>query len=165
MPPSPPRLGPRPLPLHLATALMTLASSESAWRLWKSGSPGSKAGFGAPEPVAALMEEIRALEERAGTGRFEASLHREIGRRLDRLAEGVLAYRRHPVHRPLEDPPVVWQEGNTRLLDFGAVDRAARKRGARAVLVVPSLINRWEVLDLTPEKSLHRAMARAGQRP
>ena len=30
-----PRLGPRPLPLHLGTALMTWASSESAWQLWK----------------------------------------------------------------------------------------------------------------------------------
>jgi polyhydroxyalkanoate synthase len=100
-----------------------------------------------------------------GPGRFEASLHREIGRRLDRLAQGVLAYRRHPLRRPPDDPPVVWQEGSTRLLDFGAVDGTARKRGARAVLVVPSLINRWEVLDLTPEKSLLRAMAHAGLRP
>ena len=38
----PPRLGPRPLPLHLGTALMTWASSESAWKLWKPGSPSSK---------------------------------------------------------------------------------------------------------------------------
>ena len=84
---------------------------------------------------------------------------------MDRLAEGVLAYRRHPVHRTLENPPAVWQEGNTRLLDYGLTDRAARKRGARAVLVVPSLINRWEVLDLTAEKSLLRAMAAEGLRP
>jgi polyhydroxyalkanoate synthase len=33
------------------------------------------------------------------------------------------------------------------------------------VLVVPSLINRWEVLDLTEEKSLLRAMAAQGLRP
>jgi polyhydroxyalkanoate synthase len=33
------------------------------------------------------------------------------------------------------------------------------------VLVVPSLINRWEVLDLTAEKSLMRAMAASGLRP
>ena len=43
---------------------------------------------------------------------------------------------------------------------------ARRARAAtRAVLVVPSLINRWEVLDLTAEKSLLRAMAAAGLRP
>ena len=33
------------------------------------------------------------------------------------------------------------------------------------MLVVPSLINRWEVLDLTAEKSLLRAMAAEGLRP
>ena len=84
---------------------------------------------------------------------------------MDRLAEGVLAYRRHPVHRDLENPPAVWSEGNTRLLDMAPRNRAARARGTRAVLVVPSLINRWEVLDLTAEKSLLRAMAAEGLRP
>jgi polyhydroxyalkanoate synthase len=84
---------------------------------------------------------------------------------MHRLADGVLAYRQHAVHRSLENPPAVWSEGNTRLLDYGATHRAARARGARAVLVVPSLINRWEVLDLTAEKSLLRGMAAQGLRP
>jgi polyhydroxyalkanoate synthase subunit PhaC len=166
MPLRPPsaRLGPRPLPLHLGTALMTWASSESAWKLWKPGSPNSNQSA-TPESIAALLPEIAALEAKAGPGGFERALHREIGRRMARLADGVLAYRNHPVHRTLDDPPAVWSEGNTRLLDYGATDRLARARGARAVLVVPSLINRWEVLDLTMEKSLLRAMAAQGLRP
>jgi polyhydroxyalkanoate synthase subunit PhaC len=168
--PPPPRLGPRPLPLHLGTALMTWASSESAWRLWKPGSPTSKPGSPAsrspaPEAITALLPEIAVLEAQAGAGRFEEALRREITRRLERLANGVLAYRHHPVHRTLENPPVVWSEGGSRLLDYGATHRAARVRRTRAVLVVPSLINRWEVLDLTAEKSLLRAMAAAGLRP
>lgn len=160
-----PRLGPRPLPLHLGTALMTWASSESAWKLWKPVSPNSRPSCTAPDSIAALLPEIAALEAQAGAGKFEAALHREIGRRLHRLADGVLAYRRHPVHRSLDNPPAAWSEGNTRLLDYGATHRAARVRGARAVLVVPSLINRWEVLDLTAEKSLMRVMAARGLRP
>ncbi len=144
---------------------MTWASCESAWQIWKRDSPSSKPSSTVPEPIAPLRAEVEALEARAGAGQFEAALHREIGRRLERLARGVLAYRRHPLQRELEDPPAVWSEGTTRLLDFGATQRAARRRGARAVLVVPSLINRWEVLDLTPEKSLMRAMAAAGLRP
>jgi polyhydroxyalkanoate synthase len=144
---------------------MTWASSESAWRLWKPASPSSSPSSAAPDTVAALLPEIAALEAKAGAGKFEAALHREIARRLQRLADGVLAYRRHPVHRTLDDPPVVWRDGNTRLLDYGATHRAARKRGARAVLVIPSLINRWEVLDLTADKSLMRAMAESGLRP
>lgn len=160
-----PRLGPRPLPLHLSTALMTWASSESAWQLWKRDSPSSSPSSTAPESVAEVLKQVAALEARAGKGGFEQALHREIGRRMNRLAEGVIAYRRHPVHRILENPASVWQEGNTRLLDYGLTDRGARKKGTRAVLVVPSLINRWEVLDLTAEKSLLRAMAADGLRP
>src|SRR6476619_6883955 len=113
-----PRLGPRPLPLHLGTALMTWASSESAWRLWKPASPSSNPGSAAPDTVAALLPEIAALEARAGAGKFEQALHREIARRMHRLADGVLAYRRHAVRRTLDDPPAVWSEGNTRLLDY-----------------------------------------------
>jgi polyhydroxyalkanoate synthase len=115
--------------------------------------------------VADLLKDVAALEARTGKGGFEQALHREIGRRMDRLAKGVLAYRHHPVHRTLEDPAAVWQEGNTRLLDYGLTDRTARRKGTRAVLVVPSLINRWEVLDLNAEKSLLRAMAANGLRP
>src|SRR6201986_277979 len=82
----PPRLGPRPLPLHLGTALMTWASSESAWQLWKNGSASSKPSA----EIAALLTEISA------TGRegFEAALRLEIARRMERLADGVLAYRK-----------------------------------------------------------------------
>jgi len=163
--PLPPRLGPRPLPLHLGTALMTWASSESAWKLWKPGLPSSNRSFAPPDSIAALLPEIASLEARAGAGQFEAALHREIARRLHRLVDGVLAYRNNPIHRTLDTPPAAWSEGNTRLLDYGATHRAARARGARAVLVVPSLINRWEVLDLTAEKSLLRAMAARGLRP
>jgi len=154
---------------------MTWVSSESVWRLWKPGSPISKPGSAGaeaspsgsppPESIAALLPEIAALEAKGGAGRFEEALRREIARRMERLADGVLAYRKHEVHRTLENPPAVWSEGNTRLLDYGATHRAARVRGARAVLVVPSLINRWEVLDLTAEKSLLRAMAARGLRP
>ena len=179
-----PRQGPRPLPLHLGTALMTWASCESAWRLWRQGFASSKPSAtptnptpsdptpsdpppspAIPEAVEALFGEAVALEERAGAGGFDRALQREIARRLERLADGVLAYRQHPVRRTLEYPPVVWREGITRLLDFGATHRSARVRRARAVLVVPSLINRWEVLDLTAEKSLLRAMAAQGLRP
>ncbi|MCA0302697.1 MAG: alpha/beta fold hydrolase [Proteobacteria bacterium] len=145
---------------------MTWASCESAWKLSKPGSPNSNPGSpAAPESVSALLPEIATAEAAAGAGSFDRALQREIRRRMARLADGVLAYRRHPVARTLENPAVAWSEGNTRLLDYGLTHRAARKRGARAVLVVPSLINRWEVLDLTAEKSLLRAMAAAGLRP
>ena len=55
--------------------------------------------------------------------------------------------------------PVVWREGATRLLDYGS-DPAAP-----AVLIVPSLINRYYILDLLPERSFARHLAGHRLRP
>ena len=69
---------------------------------------------------------------------------------------GVAAYRRHPYRRTLSDPPAIWTEGETRLLDYGGAEPT--------VLVVPSLINRAYVLDLAPGRSMVRHLASAGVR-
>jgi polyhydroxyalkanoate synthase len=56
-------------------------------------------------------------------------------------------------------PPVIWQEGTTRLLDYGL------SGGGRPVLVIPSLINRAYILDLTARRSFMRSLAEKGLRP
>jgi polyhydroxyalkanoate synthase len=76
------------------------------------------------------------------------------------LIHGIAAYRRHPWRRSLPDPAVLWQEADTRLLDYGAGDPRARP-----VLFVPSLVNRAYVLDLLPDRSLLRWLAAHGLRP
>ena len=73
------------------------------------------------------------------------------------LIEGIAAYRRHPWRRLLSDPPAVWSEGDSRMLDYGG--------GGPAVLFVPSLVNRAYVLDLAPGHSMLRWLAGAGTRP
>jgi polyhydroxyalkanoate synthase subunit PhaC len=75
------------------------------------------------------------------------------------LIAGIAAYRRHPWHRTLPDPPCLWEEGGSRLLDYGA------DRTALPVLFVPSLVNRAYVLDLAPGRSMLRYLAKAGLRP
>jgi polyhydroxyalkanoate synthase len=77
------------------------------------------------------------------------------------LIAGIAAYRRHPYHRTLPDPPVLWQAGSTRLLDYGA----GSSSHAPTVLFVPSLINRAYVLDLAPGRSMLRWLAAQGVRP
>ena len=89
---------------------------------------------------------------------FAAAIDAELIRRSAGFLAGLERYRRHPYRRALADPPPVWQEGSTRLLDFGP-------SGAPPVLVVPSLINRSYILDLAPDKSLLRFLAAAGLRP
>jgi poly(3-hydroxyalkanoate) synthetase len=74
------------------------------------------------------------------------------------LLAGIAAYRRHGFARKLEDPPAIWSEGGSRLLDYGPADGAP-------LLVVPSLVNRAYVLDLLPDHSMLRFLAARGMRP
>jgi poly(3-hydroxyalkanoate) synthetase len=74
------------------------------------------------------------------------------------LLAGIAAYRRHPWQRDMADPPAIWTEGASVLLDYGPADGVP-------VLVVPSLVNRAYVLDLLPDHSMLRYLASQGVRP
>ncbi len=77
------------------------------------------------------------------------------------LIAGIAAYRRHPWVRDLPDPPAIWSEGESRLLDYAAPSAGS----GPPVLFVPSLVNRATVLDLAPGRSLMRFLAESGARP
>ncbi|MCW5745193.1 MAG: alpha/beta fold hydrolase [Alphaproteobacteria bacterium] len=164
-PPTPaaPRQGPRPLPLHLLTALQSWGSCELALSSSNGASPSSKPAAGAEPP--SPRRPNYPSEAAADPAAFRAALRREILRRLDQLAAGVLAYRHHPARRSLDDPPPVWREGATCLRDVGAAEGVSVAPDALPVLVVPSLVNRWHVLDLAPGRSFVRALAAEGFRP
>ncbi len=149
------RLGPRPLPLHLMAAALTWTSSRAALPLLNSGSLPWR-----PE-LSAAGAALRASLENHDPEAFQAAVGRELNLRFSALAEGILRYRRHPYRRDLPEPPVLWRAGTTRLLDYGAAGAAA----ARPVLVVPSLINRGYILDLSARHSLLRWLAGQGLRP
>ncbi len=141
---------------------LTWASSKNALPLWSSGSLAWKGDLA--ERAAALRQSLNETEPAA----FAAAVEREVTGRMAALAAGLEAYRHHPYHRDLVDPPAIWQEGACRLLDYGALpelEGAETEAGGPTVLVVPSLINRAYVLDLTAERSLLRWLARQGVRP
>jgi polyhydroxyalkanoate synthase len=128
--------------------------------------PSSPSPDGAPPSPAPSPIRLRPPPEaEADPAAFRVALRREILRRLDQLAAGVLAYRRHPVARALDDPPPVWHEGATCLRDVGAAQGVSVAADATPILIVPSLVNRWQVLDLAPGKSFVRALAAEGFRP
>jgi poly[(R)-3-hydroxyalkanoate] polymerase subunit PhaC len=145
------RLAPRPLPAHLASAMALWLSSRAALPILNTVSLVSSA---AGESLRGLAAEIDAL----GAERVAAALDQALAERSERYLAGLEAYRRHPFHRRQTDPPMLWQEGTTRLVDYG-------RRGDPAVLVVPSLINRHYVLDLLPERSFVGHLAAGGLRP
>lgn len=153
--PAPPRQGPRPLALHLATAQAAWLSSLAALPNLKNGSLDLKLS----EPLRNLAAEFDSPPSEAQ----QAAVRREVARRLGQLAESILAYRHHPYRRNLPDPPVLWEEGTTRLLDYGGLPEATAP--GRPVLFVPSLINRAYILDLSAKRSYLRWLAAHGFRP
>ncbi|HEY5598090.1 MAG TPA: alpha/beta fold hydrolase [Kiloniellales bacterium] len=154
-----PRQGPRPLGLHLAVAALTWTSSRAAWPLLRNGSLPWKAEL--RPAAAALQKSLANLDPDAAT----VALERQIRLRQGALLDGIEAYRRHPYRRDLPPAPEAWREGTTRLLDYGALVPGTGRGAGPPVLVIPSLINRAYVLDLTAETSLMRWLAGQGVRP
>jgi polyhydroxyalkanoate synthase len=72
----------------------------------------------------------------------------------------VRKYQNHPVTRHTTHQPIIWQSGSTVVRDYNP-----GKPKAPVVLVVPSLINRFDILDLEPDHSFLRSLAAAGFRP
>jgi polyhydroxyalkanoate synthase subunit PhaC len=126
------RRGPRPLLLHLTLAMLKSNGSAGGWPSWSGGLPNWNPGAADRPPDFPVPDP--------------------------ELLAGIAAYRRHPWRREVIDPPVLWEEGGSRLLDFGPAD-------APPVLFVPSLVNRSYVLDLAPGRSMLRFLAAHGVRP
>jgi polyhydroxyalkanoate synthase len=148
------RLGPRPLPLHLGIAALTWSSSLGALPRSKTGSPPSNPALA--KAAAALGADLEKLEPDA----VVRAAGNAARRRMHALLAGIQAYRAHPYRRDLTEPPAVWREGTTRLLDYGGPGH-----DGMPLLIVPSLINRAYILDLTARTSLLRWLAAQGFQP
>jgi polyhydroxyalkanoate synthase len=151
------RRGPRPLLLHLTLAMLRSNVSRATSPFWNTDWGNSS--------VAAILQSIQSSVQGQGAVQggkspsdFPAAVVAETMRQDAALIEGIAAYRRHPSYRTLEDPPFIWSEGSTRLLDYGAPT-------GRPVVFVPSLVNRAYVLDLAEGSSMLRWLALHGIRP
>ncbi|HEV2334070.1 MAG TPA: alpha/beta fold hydrolase [Stellaceae bacterium] len=151
------RLMPRPLPAHLASAILLWLTSRAALRNCTSALPSSSApGNPGDDRLAALAGEIREL----GPEKVAPALDCELRRRAAAFLAGLQAYRRHPFHRAPTRVPIPWRHGAARLLDYGSSGGTGP-----VVLIVPSLINRHYILDLLRERSFVCHLAGAGLRP
>jgi len=128
-------------------------SSAVALPLWRGGSLPWRSD------LAPLAESLAAEARRLPEPALARALAAEIGSRISAFQAGIEAYRGDPYRRVLADPPEIWRAGTTRLLDYG--DPMAQ---APAVLVVPSLVNRPWILDLSARRSLLRWLALRGCR-
>ena len=125
------RRGPRPLLLHLMLAMQ----KSTGLPVMSPSSNGGLPTWSVAEPPADALRENAAL------------------------IAGIAAYRRHPYHRDLADPPWIWQEGGSRVLDYGRPCATGLP-----VIFVPSLVNRAYVLDLAENISMMRFLAAEGLR-
>lgn len=145
------RLGPRPLPLHLASANLMLLSSLAVWPMLKDASAHSN------PPWLARFSSLLPLLASVDPNDFNAALIRAGLARMGAMTAGLTRYRQHPWHRSLPPVPVVWREGSSRLLAYG--------EAGIPVLMVPSLVNRAYVLDLAEGQSLARWLRDQDVRP
>ena len=136
------RRGPRPLLLHLTLATLKLHALAGK-------SPNSKHDWQSWSGIEAAIHGALLNAEQAEPPPVD-----------DGLIAGIAAYRRHPWSRDLQDPPPIWTEGSSRILDY----RPASGDGP-TVLFVPSLVNRAYVLDLMEGGSMLRFLAGQGVRP
>lgn len=146
-----PRQGPRPLPLHLLTALTTASSAIACL-------PAAHAGRLPWHPrlaadAAALTEDMREVDAAA----LQQAVLSEACARLRGLHDGIRRYHQQGRARRLRDEPVIWQAGTTSLRDYGGE--------GQPVLFVPSLINRADVLDLREGASMLQWLRNEGFRP
>jgi len=164
------RRGPRPLLLHLMLAWLrsaySLANLPNAWTASSGAWPASNGEAAPGGPGQAIADALAALAAQPSAGpsrhaetaqHFAAAVVRQLDQADRALIAGIAAYRRHPYQRQLPEPPPIWAEGGSRLLDFGG--------DGVPLLVVPSLVNRAYVLDLAEGASFLRWLAAHGARP
>jgi polyhydroxyalkanoate synthase len=125
--------------LHLSLAWMKSSSSRAASLNWNSVWPN-------------FCSDTQARDAEAVKTAFAeaAAWDRD-------LIAGIAAYREYPYARQMQDPPCRWEEGESRLLDYGGA--------GTPVLFVPSLINRAYILDLMEGGSMLRFLAGQGMHP
>ena len=158
-PPRPPAVpGPRPLALHMAVQTSTWLSSLAALTASNGGLPPLR-----PE-LAERAKELEKALQNVPPEAFYRAVTDAARQRLDQFTRGVRKYRTAPRAARPDEPPVIWRQGSTRLLDYGAAPEATNPEGP-VVLVIPSLVNRFWVLDLDHDQSFLRSLAARGLRP
>jgi polyhydroxyalkanoate synthase subunit PhaC len=119
---------------------------------WKNGSlPWNEE---LSKPANDLLEALGASD----MVEFAGEVAQEAERRCQEFANGVQQYWAYErTETSQDDVKCIWCDGTTRLLDYGGE--------GPALLVIPSLINRYHVLDLSAGHSFLHSLKASGYRP
>lgn len=138
------------LPMHLALMLGYTLSWPIALQCASAGLLPLK------NPLAKALGKQKTAESLA------KNLHQEAKSRSTELLKAIQRYTETPYRREIFNAPCIWQHGNARLLDYSF---AQGGQCEHIMLFVPSLINRYYILDLERERSMLRFMATQGIYP
>ncbi|MCF8466922.1 MAG: alpha/beta fold hydrolase [Sneathiella sp.] len=150
-----PRLGPRPLALHLGLATTTVASSLATLPMQKPG--GLPWSSELPERADDFVDRL----EEYGSSELIQALAIHGSEMVQEMIDGIRQYHQHPYRRPPRSRPILWQAGTTSLIDCSP----DAPPDAPVAVFVPSLINRSYILDLMPDRSLVDYLAERGIHP
>lgn len=82
---------------------------------------------------------------------------------MEKVVAGIKAYQQHPYQRPITHQSIIWSDGEARLIWHAAKPSAKRKIAKAQILVIPSMINGAEILDiLSKERSLLHWLTKKG---
>lgn len=88
---------------------------------------------------------------------------RTIKASMEKVVDGLRRYQLHPYERKPEHKSVVWSDGSAKLSWYAAKTTRRNPRAKAQILVLPSMINGSEILDIIPEsQSLVRWLASQG---
>jgi len=132
------------LPLHLTLAMMPWLAASSALPLSKNASSGWSGSY--PNPHAEKM--AGAWQALLRDPKLAQSVEAEARKRAVEFLNSVHRYQCTDFARDVGEPPTVLTLGAARLLDYGAGDK-----NAPVIFLIPSLINRYYILDLTKKLS------------
>ena len=131
---------PQPLPIHLNLALLSLAGASFL-----------------PESLS-LNNELPSLKKLslADQARLKLKIQQNANQKLSNFYQGLAVYSNTPTPKWQPAAKIIWQEGSTRILDYGGK--------GEPILFISPLINRPNILDLATDKSLMKFLAKQGYR-
>ncbi len=154
-PTNPDRMGPQPFMLHWSNALMCLNASVNALPLWKQGLINWK------NHLENQAEKLLSQSANLDTSAFLDAIHEENLVLLNDFLEGTRKYRFHPYQRNVREPAICTRFDNSVLYRY--TDKA--EKNGTPVFVIPSLVNKSHILDLTEDFSFMRFLTTQGFTP
>jgi len=108
--------------------------------------------------AASLAEPHFKAQEKLDDAFWQKPAGKTVRATMEKVIEGIRLYQLHPYQRKLARQSIVWSSGQTRLIWHAGKLKKPKAR----ILIVPSMINGTEVLDIMPDRSLVRWLTAQG---